>query len=73
MRAVLDHCKTTEEAIQLFDKYNMHDIDISNSTSFHFFITDNNAKSAVIEYVNNEMKVIRNHEFNILIKYYIYL
>ena len=64
MRAVLDHCKTTEEAIQLFDKYNMHDIDISNSTSFHFFITDNNAKSAVIEYVNNEMKVIRNHEFN---------
>ena len=26
IRAVLDNCKTTEEAVRFFDRYNMHDI-----------------------------------------------
>lgn len=62
IRGVLDNCKTTEEAIAFFDKYNMHDI--NEGTAYHFFITDNYGNSTVIEYVNEEIKVIRNHELN---------
>ena len=62
IRAVLDNCKTTEEAIQFFDRYNMHDI--NEGISYHFFMTDNKGDSAVIEYVNGEMKVIKNKENN---------
>ena len=62
IRGVLDTCKTTQEAINLFDKYNMHDI--NDKISYHFFITDNKGNSAVIEYVDEEMKVFKNNEFN---------
>ena len=62
IRGALDNCKTTEEAIEFFDKYNMHDI--NEGISYHFFLTDNSGDSAVIEYVNGEMKVIRNKENN---------
>jgi predicted choloylglycine hydrolase len=59
IRGVLDNCETTEEAIQFFDKYNMHDI--NPDVSYHFFVTDSNGTSAVIEYVDDEMIVIRNN------------
>ena len=62
IRGVLDNCKTIEEAIAFFDKYNMHDI--NEGIAYHFFITDNYGNSTVIEYVNEEIKVIRNHELN---------
>ena len=62
IRGVLDTCKTTQEAIDLFKKYNMHDA-LSNF-AFHFFITDNEGNSAIIEYLGEEMKVYKNNEFN---------
>ena len=40
----------------------MHDI--NEGISYHFFMTDNKGDSAVIEYVNGEMKVIKNKENN---------
>lgn len=58
IRGVLDNCKTTDEAIDFFDKYNMHDI--NEGISYHFFMTDKEGHSAVIEYVDGEMIVIEN-------------
>jgi hypothetical protein len=62
IRAVLDTCKTTQEAIDLFKEYNMHEP--YPGFNFHFFITDKEGNSAIIEYLGEEMKVYRNNEFN---------
>ena len=62
IRAVLDTCKTTQEALDLIKNYNMHDS--IEQLSFHFFITDSNGNSAIIEYLGEEMKVYRNNEYN---------
>ncbi len=55
IRAVLDKCATVEEAIELFGKYDMHD---SLFCNYHYHIVDASGKSVVIEYVNNEMRLI---------------
>ncbi len=55
IRAVLDKCATVEEAIELFKQYDMHD---SLFVNYHYQVTDANGKSAVIEYINNEMVVV---------------
>ena len=62
IRAVLDTCKTTQEAIDLFKAYNMHDP--MKNLAFHFFITDKEGNSSIIEYLGEEMKVYKNNEFN---------
>ena len=46
-----------EEAIKFFNKFNYHDA--IEGGSFHFMVTDAKGDSAVIEYINNEMKVIK--------------
>lgn len=61
LRAVLDKCATVDEAIELFKSYDMHDILYHN---YHFHIVDASGRSVVIEYVNNEMKVIEKEEKN---------
>ena len=56
IRGILDTCSNLEEAIAFFTKFNVHDAIEGNS--FHFMITDAKGDSAVIEYINNEMKII---------------
>ena len=56
--------KNVNETILFFNKYNMHDT-IEGST-YHFMITDKNGDSAVIEYVDNEIKIIRPYMNNTL-------
>lgn len=57
VRVVLDKAATVEEAVKIFSSYDMRDFLLSNCT-YHYQIADANGKSAVIEYVDGEMKVI---------------
>lgn len=53
-RAMLDKCATVDEAIALLKSY---DIKTMAGRSFHLFITDKSGKSAVAEWVNNELVI----------------
>ena len=56
LRAVLDKCATVDEAIELFSSYDMHD---SLFINYHYQLADAEGNSAIIEYVDNKMNVIR--------------
>ena len=58
IRLVLDYASSTEEAVSLIQKFNFKD----DAHPVHYLIADRSGKSAVIEYVNKEMKVIYNNE-----------
>ncbi|MGL4547175.1 linear amide C-N hydrolase [Eubacterium aggregans] len=55
IREVLDTAGTVEEAIAVFEKYDMH---TPYEGNYHFFITDKTGISKVVEYYNNEMRVL---------------
>ena len=59
IRAALDKCETVEEAIELFASYDMHD---SLGINYHYQLADSYGSSAIIEYVDNKMYVIRQDE-----------
>lgn len=56
LRMILDKCATVEEAIELLQTVDMNS---SGSTGYHFQVTDATGDSAVIEYIDNEMQVVR--------------
>ena len=56
MRLVLDQAKTTQEAIEVLEEYNIS----FGGLGGHFLIADPTGDSAIVEYFDNEMKVIRN-------------
>ena len=56
MRVVLDQAKTTQEAIELLAGYNIS----FGGGGGHFLIADPTGDSAIVEYFENEVKVIRN-------------
>ncbi len=49
LRLILDYADDVDEAVELIEKYNLHD---SANTSFHYMIADATGKSAVLEWVN---------------------
>ena len=53
IRNVLDNAGTLEEAIALFENCNIH----TDGYAYHYMVADASGKSAVIEFVNNEMAV----------------
>ena len=59
IRAILDKCATVDEAVRLLCSYDMHDMILVN---YHYHFADANGSSAIVEYVNNEMKIIRQKE-----------
>lgn len=59
LRLILDHAKNVEEAIALFQNYN---IDFPPAPPEHYLLADPSGKSAVIEFIDGEMKVIYNTE-----------
>lgn len=59
IRMVLDNAATVEEAIDLMSQYNMRD---SLGANFHYQIADKSGNSVVVEYLNNEMKIVRQQE-----------
>lgn len=59
LRAILDKCKNVEEAIEFFASYDMYDL---LGVNYHYQIADAEGKSAVIEYVNDTMHVIKQEK-----------
>ena len=53
IRNVLDNAATVEEAIAIFEDCNVH----TDGYAYHYMVGDASGKSAVIEFVNNEMTV----------------
>ena len=48
LRMVLDYAANVDEAVELIQKYDLHD---SANTSFHYMIADSSGKSAILEWV----------------------
>lgn len=61
IRLLLDHAANVEEAIQMLEGFDMNS---SGETGYHFFLADAQGNSAVIEYIDNEMRVLHNTEEN---------
>ena len=59
IRAALDKCETVDEAIELFSRYDMHD---SIFINYHYQFADAYGSSAIIEYVDNKMYVIKQEK-----------
>ena len=61
LRMILDKAATVNEAIELLKS---HDMNSSGSTGYHFQLADATGDTAVIEYINGEMKVVRSEKEN---------
>lgn len=59
IRMILDKCATVQEAIDLLSQYDMHS---SANSCYHFHIADAHGDSVVVEYINNEMKLVEPDE-----------
>ena len=58
IRTVLDHAATVEEAVEIFKKYDMHDL-LGGACTYHYQIADASGDTAIIEYVNGEITVLK--------------
>ena len=58
MRLVLDHAKDVDEALTLIRQYN---IDFAD-TCVHFHIADISGKSAIVEYVDSGISIVRSEK-----------
>jgi len=56
IRAVLDKCADVNEAIALISDFDMHDM--MSGCSYHYQLSDAKGNSCVIEYIDNEMRVL---------------
>jgi len=56
IRLVLDYAKNVDEAVQLIKKYNVR----MDNPPIHYLISDKTGQSIIIEFVNKNMKIIRN-------------
>lgn len=59
IRLMLDQAKTVDEAIAVFEKFN---IDPTGGPQIHYLIADANGDSALVELIDGEMKVVRRGE-----------
>ena len=57
IRLMLDYAKNVEEAIAILKNFN---IDFQGGPPLHYFITDRSGKSAVVEFVDRKISVLRN-------------
>lgn len=59
VRLVLDKAATVEEAISLLKQYDMHS---SAKSAYHFQIADASGKSVVVEYIHNEISIVKSEK-----------
>jgi hypothetical protein len=57
IRLLLDYAGDVDDAIALADDYN---VDFGGGPPVHYLIADRSGNSAVIEFIDNEMRVVRN-------------
>ena len=55
IRLILDQAATVDEALEILQNYN---IDFEGETHIHYLIADASGKSVIIEYIDNEMRVL---------------
>lgn len=68
IRICLDKCANVNEAIEMFDRYDIQDtIALGNSLGccFHYLLTDATGDAAVIEYVDGEMSILRSKDIHV--------
>jgi hypothetical protein len=58
IREILDHARTTAEAVAIFERYN---IDFQGGPPIHYLIGDRSGDAALVEFHQGEMKVIPNN------------
>lgn len=74
LRLILDYAGSVDEAVELVNKYDLHD---SANTSFHYMVADATGKSAILEWVyatdetdtdgtKRELKVYYNDSDNVI-------
>lgn len=56
IRLLLDRAATVDEAVALLQKYDMHD---AAGACYHYQITDAYGRSVIVEYINNQMHVVK--------------
>jgi hypothetical protein len=59
IRQVLDHARTVDEAIVIMKSYN---IDFEGGPPIHYLMADGIGKSALVEYYNGEMYILKNEQ-----------
>jgi predicted choloylglycine hydrolase len=59
VRLMLDYARNVDQAISLLENYN---IDFEPGPPLHYLISDSSGNSAVIEFIDGEIRVIRNSE-----------
>ena len=55
IRLILDQAATVDEALAILQNYN---IDFEGQTPIHYLIADTSGNSIIIEYINNEMRIL---------------
>ena len=66
IRHVLDHAATVDEAIAIFNEFDMHDF-LGVGCTYHYQIADASGDTAIIEYANGETTVLRPDESETLV------
>jgi len=56
IRLILDQAATVEEALLILRNYN---INFEGQTPIHYLIADASGESVIIEYINNEMRILK--------------
>lgn len=59
IRMLLDKAASVDEAVDMLKQYDMHS---SANSCYHFQISDASGKSVVVEYIDNEMSVVKSNE-----------
>lgn len=59
LRMILDKCATVNEAVELMDQYDIQSIFQDNDMDLHYILADAKGDRAIVEYVANEMHVLR--------------
>lgn len=59
IRVLLDKAQSVDEALSLLEAYNIH---WEGGPPLHYLIADSGGDSAVVEFVDGEMKVLRNQQ-----------
>lgn len=57
IRQILDHARTTEEAVEIMQSYN---IDFTGGPPLHYLVADATGKSVLVEFYNGEIHVLAN-------------
>ena len=59
MREALDHARNVDEALALFERYN---IQISGGPPLHYLLADRSGKAALVEFLGGEMRITPNEQ-----------